>query len=73
MEGERQHPLTEPEYVAIRGIRCPNCGSSEISGGPVEVTAGGASQPIICGGCGADWYDEYELSGYSCLEVPEER
>jgi hypothetical protein len=64
--------LSEEEYIALRGERCPNCASSCIEGDSIEIGGNGASQSIRCLECDATWVDVYVLSGYEFLEVPEE-
>lgn len=61
--------MTDEEYVANRGCKCPVCGSTEISGGPVTVDAGSALQEIVCDACHAAWNDVYKLIGYGELET----
>ena len=58
--------MTSEEYVRIRGVRCPFCGSGDgITGEHIEVDAGGAYQDVWCASCGKSWVDEYKLVGYS--------
>jgi hypothetical protein len=61
-------PMTDAQYIAIKGVRCPSCGSSDVSGSHLEVDAGTAFQPMTCSECGANWSDSYVLSGYSDLD-----
>lgn len=61
--------MTNEQYVAAGGCKCPVCGSESITGGPVEVDAGTAWQPITCGDCHANWNDVYNLVGYAELEA----
>ena len=68
---ERRRRLTAADaraYVAGGGIRCPYCRDDDISGGPVEVEAGGAWQEVTCSGCGAAWRDVYTLAGLDLLD-----
>ncbi|MBR8043385.1 hypothetical protein KDW40_02240 [Burkholderia cenocepacia] len=63
--------MTDTQYVAMRGCRCPSCGDSEgIVGGSIQVDAGTASQPMVCNACGASWADLYTLTGYTDLDAP---
>lgn len=57
-------PLTTEEYVQKGGTSCPFCGATDITGGPVEIDAGIASQPVSCNECDKEWWDEYALTGY---------
>jgi len=56
------------QYVDADGLQCPNCGSDDIMGYAIEeygLTS--ANRPCECGECGAEWTEEFELSGYSNL------
>ena len=57
-------PMTDKQYVASGGTVCPICRSSEVSGGSVEVDAGGATQKCECAICGTAFLDCYALVGY---------
>jgi predicted nucleic-acid-binding Zn-ribbon protein len=48
-------------YVKEGGTRCPNCGSRDLEGRSVEINAGHATQSVDCLGCGAAWYEKYQL------------
>lgn len=58
---------TQEEYVADPG-KCPCCRKNNIAGEFIEVEKNRAYQGIKCYDCGAFWYDEYKLTGYSNLE-----
>lgn len=61
--------MTDKQYVAHRGSRCPSCGSSEdLSGDSFNADGGTASQEMGCNACEASWADLYVLKGYSHLE-----
>lgn len=55
--------MTDEEYVAADGVKCPFCGSEEIEGGPVEIDCG-ANQEVTCLKCERRWFDSYELTGF---------
>lgn len=59
--------LTNKQYVKKIGLVCPVCRGEDIEGGPIEVDAGTAWQPIKCNTCGSTWNDLYNLMGYSDL------
>lgn len=61
-------PMTDEQYLQDSG-KCPNCGSHDISGGPVDIDGPSASQEVTCDECDAAWNDLYALVGYSDLEV----
>ena len=56
--------MTEKEYINEGGTKCPECDSIDISGGIVEVDAGGAWQDVSCAECGATWQDIYTLTSF---------
>lgn len=61
--------MTDKQYVAHQGCRCPSCGSSEdLSGDSFNADGGTASQEMGCSACEASWSDLYVLRGYSELE-----
>ncbi len=62
-------PLSDEEYVAAGGGKCPACGSREIEGGSIEVDSTIAWQSVRCNDCGAGWNDTYALTGYSDLSL----
>ena len=53
----------ERQYIAERGVCCPFCHSSSISGKAVDIDNGIASQEIDCDDCGENWTDLYTLTG----------
>jgi len=55
---------TDREHVASGGDRCPSCGDSEIQGDFVVTGNGVAQQSMSCNACGAEWTDQYKLTGY---------
>ena len=61
--------LTDAEYVATLGTRCPVCQSTRLDGGSVEIDGTAASQEIWCMNCGASWTDIYTLTGYTDLDT----
>lgn len=60
-------PATQEMYVDSMGLRCPHCGSDDVSGGEIDISAGVASQEVDCGDCFARWYDLYTLTGYRVI------
>ena len=70
-----KQPLTDAEYVATLGTRCPVCQGTHFDGGSIDFhgTAGAAavnaSQKIWCMNCGARWIDTYTLTGYTDLDT----
>lgn len=74
LNAEPVQPLPEPmlTYVQQGGVKCPCCGSEDLTGHSVEVDAGTAWQRIDCDECGASWCDNYALVDYSGLEPGDE-
>lgn len=65
----QSYPLSDEDYVAAGGGKCPACGSREIEGGSIEVDSTIAWQSVRCNDCGAGWNDTYALTGYSDLSL----
>lgn len=61
-------PISPQDYVLLRGVRCPACGSDDIEGKNVEIDAGSAGQEMTCTTCNSRWEDNYILTGYVNLE-----
>lgn len=61
--------LTEKEYVAAYGAKCPNCRSPDITGFGYNLDSGDLSQQMLCSNCDAQWDDIYTLTGYANLEL----
>ena len=62
-------PMTSDEYRDRSGSFCPNCRSTDLNGGSLQADSNYAWQPVSCMDCGADWVDEYILSGYDHLDM----
>lgn len=58
-------PLTNGEYVSLKGGQCPFCTSTDIEGHAVVIDEGKAFQPVDCNECDKEWRDEYVLAGYT--------
>lgn len=61
---KRTHIMSQAEYRACGGQKCPNCQSEDITGEEVVIDAGTATQGMFCGECEADWTDQYALVSY---------
>ncbi|HOX57864.1 MAG TPA: hypothetical protein PLC99_13335 [Verrucomicrobiota bacterium] len=59
------------EYLASGGIFCPHCRGEDIEGGPVDISAGEATQEVTCLECEAVWHDVYTLTGVESVESPD--
>lgn len=61
-------------YLASDGSECPHCGHGEsVEAGRLDADGGYARGPVECKACGAAWYDEWQLTGFIDLELPEEK
>ncbi len=60
----RKEPMTNKEYVACRGHRCPYCWLK-------EVVAYGRPIEIKCNYCHRRWRETFNLTGYETEEEPE--
>jgi len=58
---------TKKKYLASDGVRCPYCGSEDLTGGPVEIDAGIAMQDIVCDSCEKTWTDVYGAGNWCGL------
>lgn len=65
-----EFPLTDKQYVANDGLRCPFCFADDIRGESFNVENGYVYQEVSCGECGESWEDLYQLVGY-IKEEPE--
>ena len=59
--------ITSEEYVAKGGVRCPFCGSDDITGLSVDIHPGRATQEIVCNDCDANWIDVYKLTHFEVM------
>ena len=72
--GERM-TLTPEQYVEQSGMACPNCGDTRFGfclDREASVNANFVSTEVACNQCKATWKDEFTLTGYTNLTVPEE-
>jgi transcription elongation factor Elf1 len=56
-------------YLDSKGIRCPHCGSTNLTGHNLEQFDDCAVQPISCDDCGADWQDIYTLTDVEDIDI----
>ena len=64
--------MTSEQYVEKKGVRCPVCGSYNLTGEEVTIDYGQAFQWVSCDDCDSAWLDEYQLTGYTDLEEGQE-
>jgi Zn ribbon nucleic-acid-binding protein len=60
-------PITEAEYIVNSGSICPACKSHDISLSCFEADGVSAHTEVECFTCGATWYDNYKLVGFTNL------
>lgn len=60
-------PMTQEEYVAVEGARCPYCRSNNTSGDSFENGDNQSWQKISCDDCGKSWNALYKLIGWEPL------
>ena len=57
--------LTEEQkrrYIAVKGTRCPYCGSQDVTVSDMQADGDTAWQAVTCDNCGKNWTDNYNLS-----------
>jgi transcription initiation factor TFIIIB Brf1 subunit/transcription initiation factor TFIIB len=64
-------PITEAEYIVNSGAICPACKSNNISSDYLEADGPSATAEVMCHECGATWYDNYKLVGFTNLNQGE--
>lgn len=68
--------ISDTEYVKHRGLICPNCKGHGVTTGGPESNDGFLACIFVscsCHDCGAEWTDEYELTGYDNLFISKEK
>lgn len=59
----------EQQQYAEHGYgSCPQCGSDQVEGNEFDVEQNRAFQACSCAFCGAQWSDDYQLTGYTLSE-----
>lgn len=59
-----QGPMSEAQYVACGGNRCPFCGGVDIVAEKISMDGPCGSEDTSCEDCEATWTTAYQLSGY---------
>jgi len=58
-------PMTNVEYSATKGRKCPNCGSANlVFKSPIARMPNNPMQDMECRVCKAEWQSEFVLSAY---------
>ena len=60
----RNTPMTQEEYVACEGNKCPYCNAEEIESSHFDFYDGYAIASVTCSKCNAEWHETSHLSGY---------
>jgi hypothetical protein len=61
---ESQEPMTDAEYAAHKGLRCPYCRTDQIDDEHPEMQEGEVTCEVSCCSCGKHWLETYRLAGY---------
>lgn len=57
-------PMSEAQYVAHGGNRCPFCGSTNITADGINADGPNTWDDNTCDDCGSTWSSAYSLTGY---------
>lgn len=57
-------PMSDEQYLAVKGVRCPYCGSYDINSEEVDADGGEGTADVECDNCGKNWTDLFGLRGY---------
>jgi predicted Zn finger-like uncharacterized protein len=57
-------PMSDEQYLAVKGVRCPYCGSYDISSEEIDADGGEGTADVECDNCGKTWTDLFGLRGY---------
>jgi predicted nucleic-acid-binding Zn-ribbon protein len=57
--------LTEAPIHKTPLDKCPKCGCEEFAYEDIDFMGGDLTQEMICSKCGAEYYEHYELLGWS--------
>lgn len=55
--------FNEKMYLESGGVKCPYCGSEDITAGEYRADGSLIWQDVLCNDCGSEWTDEYRLQG----------
>jgi hypothetical protein len=62
--------LNDKQYVKASGQRCPWCNGKNTNQLGCDVDGSTAWCNCDCEDCGAEWTDQFELTGYNKLHAP---
>lgn len=63
--------MSDSQYVAAAGVRCPYCRSKEVEAkGDLEADGRDCWQDVRCAHCHKTWRDVYRLVGYESTDEP---
>lgn len=57
--------MTDAEYVAVKGNRCPHCGSDDLDSGAKNSDNGEVYIDVSCNSCDREWVEVYKLIGWT--------
>jgi transposase-like protein len=72
MPGKRpRRYMSQKEYVANHGARCPACRSNDIEAiGRIDADGGSGSQEVRCKACKLEWMDHWKVTSYTVIGDP---
>lgn len=56
--------LTDSEYVAEGGAKCPHCRSNRLTGGERQFEGTEAFLDVTCDNCGNRWVEVFKMVGW---------
>jgi hypothetical protein len=59
-----QGPMSDAQYLACGGNRCPFCGSTDLDVDKIDMDGPHGSEKTTCEDCTATWTSAYQLTGY---------
>ena len=62
---------SQKQYLEADGLKCPNCGSDNISADDPEPDGLTAISRVECLDCKAEWKDVYQLVTFADLQLPD--
>lgn len=57
-------PMSEAQFVAFGGLRCPYCGSKDVAADSLDADGPNVTDEASCDACGASWKTAYRVCGY---------
>jgi len=61
--------MTSEEYVANKGLKCPNCQSYNLTKYETVIIQDTIYRDVMCRSCGSKWTNEFRLTSYLNFEL----